>query len=441
MCLIFLCVISCRKENGISSSNDLQLTPYLKTVNNFLQDSLTRNDYADIDVSNAVLSRFDNGKINFLRVPFKSKSAETNFVMLQTDSLGNYMNGSIISVTKLKSNSEVHGFNGKINTSFLNGQKIKEVEVINGSTINPVSQRMLPAPSESVTGYDNYGYTSFDLMSLFDQFYYYSSGSGGTYLPVGSGGGDGGSSAGTYYGYYTQVSGGGGGGSTIHEIEFDHSESEPAENISKIFNCFNNISNAGATYSLKLCSDVPDNASPYSGFDNRLHPGHTFLILTKTNGTQSITKAFGFYPNSGYKSIFFEPVSGKIVNDADHEINASIEINNLTQSNFNSIKSKAIADATKSYDLDDFNCSDFALDVFNVIRPTNPIILTPFVGVIVLSSPPIVVTKTINNSPQMLFSNLSTTLEQYGMHPDANTTVQLNFQGTYHAPYTTGGCN
>lgn len=253
--------------------------------------------------------------------------------------------------------------------------------------------------------------------------------------------GGGTSSVNTYAGHYIDVNysyGGGGGNSGVSEVELDNSESATAEDISKIFNCFSNISDAGATYSLKVCSDIPDNNNSYTGFDDHLSPGHTFLVLTKTNGLQSVTKAFGFYPSTGYKSLTFLPVNEKIVNDANHEINASLEMKNLTQNDFNLIKTKAIADALKKYDLDNFNCSDYALGIFNTVRPTNPITITPFVVFFTLYSPPITYTATIKNTPQMLFKKLADIAEE-GTGEAANVRISINHD--YRSLATTGGCN
>ncbi|MGI8950768.1 MAG: hypothetical protein ACR2FN_04185 [Chitinophagaceae bacterium] len=339
ICLAFLCIVSCRKENSISLPNNAQLTPYLKTVNSYLQDSLLKNDYADIDLFNAVLSRFDNGKTNFLRVPFKSKPAETNFIMLQTDSLGNYINGSIINVIQEKQNERSAGFTGEIEKSFLDGKNFKDTKIVNGNAVNNI-KLVMEGPPTTTTDYS--GYTSFDLMNITDQFYYYSSGLGG-YVPVGSGGG-GGTSADNYYSYYTPISGS---GKDVSLLEFDSYVNEPAEDINKIFNCFNSIPDAGATYSLTLCSDIPNNYDLNTSFVNSPHvgyPGHTFLILTKTNGNTSVTKAFGFYPTMSWSSLLnlvnLPPVPSKIVNNSEHEINASITMN-ITQSDFNVIKIKS----------------------------------------------------------------------------------------------------
>ena len=138
--------------------------------------------------------------------------------------------------------------------------------------------------------------------------------------------------------------------------------------LAKYFNCFNNISDNGATYTIKLCTDLPSNDDPDKLIVG-LTPGHTYLTIKKTNGSQSVTQSFGFYPESGPLSVFGGPVASEVNDDGDHEYNASIIIG-MTQSQFNSVKSLALSYASSNYDLNDFNCADFALDIFNSIRTT-----------------------------------------------------------------------
>lgn len=122
--------------------------------------------------------------------------------------------------------------------------------------------------------------------------------------------------------------GGSGGSYEIYlDILFDYSNSVPAIDLQKYFNCFDRIPDNGATYSIKLCADLPDNSNPDIVVVG-VTPGHAFLTITKTNGSQSVTQSFGFYPQSGPLSIFAGAVGSKIVDDGkagfEHEVNASI---------------------------------------------------------------------------------------------------------------------
>jgi hypothetical protein len=156
--------------------------------------------------------------------------------------------------------------------------------------------------------------------------------------------------------------------------------SGPAIDLTQLFNCFNQIPDNGAFYSIKIYADVPVNDHPYFLTDGGFNPGHSFISLTKTNGSQSITQSFGFYPINGRKSVSMLPGDSKIVNNAGHEYDASMEMT-ISASDFNIAKTKAksLAD-TKQYDLDGYNCTDFAVDVFNSVRPNDPIIVPDWFG-------------------------------------------------------------
>ncbi|MCU0323043.1 MAG: hypothetical protein MUE72_11540, partial [Chitinophagaceae bacterium] len=94
-------------------------------------------------------------------------------------------------------------------------------------------------------------------------------------------------------------------------------------------------------------------------------PGHAFLTLTKTNGGQSVTKSFGFYPMNGPKSLVSQTSSSKIVNDSGHEFDASLIVNNLSSSQFNLLMQQSIINAYSLYGLQSYNCTDFAIETIN----------------------------------------------------------------------------
>lgn len=231
-------------------------------------------------------------------------------------------------------------------------------------------------------------------------------------------------------------SGGGGmGGGTEQQdilvVEFENFTDAPGEDITKIFNCFDEVSDYGASYSIKLCSDVPINRFPTAASNLSLSVGHTFLVVTKSNGNQSVTKAFGFYPKS---SLPIGDVPSKIQNDGNgvREINASIEMPNITQQQFDIIKNKAINLASLDYAINTNNCSNYAIDVFNSIRPSNSIQVAPL---------PVNIGNTnffVNKSPQMLYSTLNQM--KATNHPEANN-IKIDLSGQTKSPLTTGGCN
>ncbi len=207
--------------------------------------------------------------------------------------------------------------------------------------------------------------------------------------------------------------------------------SGPAIDLNKYFKCFDNIPDAGATYSVKLCADIPDNSYVDNLFVGTT-PGHVFLTITKTNGTQSVTQSFGFYPKIAWLSISMAAVASKIVDDRGHEYNASITMDNISQLDFLSIKNLSLSLANSmSYDLDNYNCTNYALDIFNFIRPTNKLNVPDWI-------------------PQYYdpFTNRWVNGDNYHQTPNGlykllnsmnnNSSVQI---GTFAAPISHGPCN
>lgn len=73
-------------------------------------------------------------------------------------------------------------------------------------------------------------------------------------------------------------------------------------------------------------------------------------------------------------------VTSKIVDDGrngdEHKINASITMSNVSQSGFESLKTVALGlAAEKDYNLNGYNCTNYALEVFNSVRNINNYII------------------------------------------------------------------
>jgi hypothetical protein len=223
---------------------------------------------------------------------------------------------------------------------------------------------------------------------------------------------------------YLPPEGIGGGGNALEILEFEDNdwESKPAADIVKIFNCFDLVpSNSATTYEMTLNADIPANTDENVPVTLNGNPGHAFLTITKTNGTQSITQAFGFYPASGPKSLTLDNVSSKIVLDNNHEINASLKMN-IHNVAFELIKQHAIYLATQNYNLETNNCAHFAIDLFNIPRLGMDITVPTFVTTIpgIQFTPTIVATMT--KSPQALFAKLNN-MKTTGHAEAANITI------------------
>jgi hypothetical protein len=231
-----------------------------------------------------------------------------------------------------------------------------------------------------------------------------------------------------------------GGGGTYSNITLDvELSSGPIVNVTKLFKCFTYVSSTGATYTVKLCSDIPINSMPTSSANPfGSSPGHTFLTLTAQNGTTSVTRSFGFYPSTSSSG----SVTSVIKDDFNHEYNASISMN-ITASQFNQLQQNATNLTNNQYNVCTYNCTNYALSLFNGLR-TNPITVNPLIvamGYPDNSWPPVapaVEDIEVANSPQMLFVALQNMKNAGG--PDA-AKIQIDQSGDLRSPLSNGICN
>lgn len=147
--------------------------------------------------------------------------------------------------------------------------------------------------------------------------------------------------------------------------------------INKMMKCFGNISDIGATYKIQLCVAIADINNPATMWKPIKNVGHAFLTFTKTNGNQSISQSIGFYPATAVKSLSFGLTASTILNDGfsgeEHGYNASLTLQDLSKNDFNTVIGQAITLGTHDYDLNDFNCANFAVYSINSIRGSSPI--------------------------------------------------------------------
>ena len=73
---------------------------------------------------------------------------------------------------------------------------------------------------------------------------------------------------------------------------------------------------------------------------------------------------FGFYPNSAWKTAGAGNVGSKIVDNAGHEYNARYTIS-VTPQQLQAALNTLLASSSRDYNISQFNCTDFALAVFN----------------------------------------------------------------------------
>ena len=391
-------LFSCKKEITPNADN----SSLLIIIKSQLKDSISANAFQQLDFNNAVISKNEQNDLSILRITFKNKSIATDFLLLKIEKNQFFSMGKIININKDQTDRSPKAllrFNGHINIFSLDRNHITAsaitngyIEAFNTTVKNNISKEAvveIPLMPDVVI-ICNYppsggGYSFSDLYNLQNML----SGGGSSGGSGSSGGFDGGYGSNGGGGYYypskptnNAVENGGnygGGGGVIPKnntsvlIDYEPVEILPAIDLKKYLNCFSNIPDAGATCTIKILADIPVDKDPNAFFDWKNNsPGHTFLQITKVNGSQTVQQNIGFYPTINWKNVLTTaPVDGKIVDNKGHEFNSSLTMD-LTPEKFQHVLThiQYLANFIK-YDIDEYNCTDFALDVFNYQRGGN----------------------------------------------------------------------
>lgn len=395
-------VISCQKEMNTSD----ELT-YLEQVKINVKDSLASNDFSSLDFSRTIRTEIDEQYL--LRVSQKGKPLANDFVLLETDKRGAILRGLIIHMERTPLlNEDPSKYNGVISASSLRRNTAINSKIVNGFiTAFPSStnQRSLVVPRPKnelpdvvVTCYiTSRGISFSDWISLQSLFGGISgiydnldgTSTGGDY---GGGGGSSGSSG--------PVAGGGGG-----SIEIDYEPDDiPAIDITKYLKCFASIPDNGAECSIEILADIPVDKDPQMFFNySNGSPGHVFLQIKKSNGGKSVSQNIGFYPNQGWKTLLNPtPINSKCVDNQGHEYNAGLKRNMTPTQLKGLLANMEYAAKNKQYDIDDYNCTDFALEIFNSISGNKTLII-PKYNIPLGTSPA--------NTPQGLYQKLKSMKE------------------------------
>ncbi|HVU57991.1 MAG TPA: hypothetical protein VHD83_23180 [Puia sp.] len=192
------------------------------------------------------------------------------------------------------------------------------------------------------------------------------------YTPDGAAGGSGG--GGSYGGI---VSGGSGNASGNIHVNLAaspviYSPTRIITDIRDYLKCFQNT--PGATFQVTVCVDEPspgsrnpwviklDDGASGSGATSA---GHTYLVLTENMpGGWSITRNVGFYPSKGVWPLS-DPVPGVLNNDETSPFNIAAQYN-ISNTLFFAMLQYIIGSADSYYQVNTFNCTNFALDALDV---------------------------------------------------------------------------
>ena len=357
---VSLLLFSCRKHT-------VSTDPAAETMRTILQTQISEKDLGAVDFSSVRTAKLPNGHTVYLAVMQKEN------IILDVDGKGSFVKGNIYSVSG--SVSKVKGapkFSGVFTRSSLQrGQTVhysidngivKELHTFTGVSVNSIGggQRLnyecadctLPEVVVS-SSYSSGGISWSTWMSLLAMF-----------------------DIGTQYDYlaydFSGGGGGGGGGGSAPQAPVIIIDQENAENKEKMepkkyTDCFAAVpDNSTTLYTVTISSDLPTDGHPeifYNWSDGS--PGHAFIELNKSTPYGGVSQGFGFYPKSSYKLVTLDNINlpSKIVDDGGHEYQARYTIS-VTAAQFQAAIN-AVNSARDSYNVGLYNCTDFALDVFN----------------------------------------------------------------------------
>lgn len=406
---------------------------YRTNLENSLMDSLPAVSFNQLAFDQFKTIRSARG-LYYARVPFRGVSIGKKFYHLRTDSLGHVINGKLVDLSELKitpgTKTQKATIDGRVHKSNLSGQN-EVIELIKSGKIQkkmtsaslrgggggggeddpeepePIGEQTLPEFVLVCTPDNSSSWMLLDEPEInwdFPEMDYA-----------------------RYYEIEPTTE-------TITEsyVDVEVQAVPPGKvDILKLLKCFDNISNYGGnvTFKIKINADVPINSLPGAWINSSLSPGHTFITLTKSNGTETISQSFGFYPGeSGSEST--------IRNNEEREINASLEMN-LSEEQFGTVITTAGTYAGTTYNVITNNCTDYALAVINSVRSqtltTDPL---PVWGWDLTSGN--ILPETVNNSPQSLYAKLKDMKNAGGSEASQ---INIDDSSSSHAPESHGECN
>jgi len=434
---------ACRKQ-PIDPAIHIQMPPaYLTTVQDWLLQNIATDAYANIDFTNFRLSKQKNHW--YLRFALKNKPLYTDYLLLQTDSLGNLGAGKFIHLEKTTSPPGV--YNGSISIISLDHKTNLQSAITNGYVqawhpqlfLTTAKAESFPVPYDAlpeviVTAYipsaNQIGISYSDYVSLESMF---AEGMDGNSAGSGVAAG-GGTAYNSGYTIYSPVNAGtNSNGQNIDQditVSVDDSAYRPAIDLAAWLKCFTDIPDAGASSSITLLGDLPEESDPSVNLNIFTgNTGHCFLQLQKTNGTQSVKQIIGFTAQSAGKAILNADafVPGKTVDNAGHKYNCAITMY-LTAAGFNTVIEKMKSLSDMPYSIVYYDCLDYGLEVFNSVRPDDPLVITKLFD------------------PNASFSNIANgpklyTLLQEMIDNGSPEAPYITLSGSRYAGVSHGACN
>lgn len=137
-------------------------------------------------------------------------------------------------------------------------------------------------------------------------------------------------------------------------------------NLQERLKCFNSVpNNASTKYKVTLHVDK-------SAYNQAI--GHAFITLEKSNGNQVRRISYGLYPNTGNALIIgiSMPIIGAIGDESgdperESDVRYTLDVNEAI---FKNVMTASVP-SLLIYDLNDYNCTNYAIEMFNLVLPVH----------------------------------------------------------------------
>ena len=369
MLLLSVSLLCCKKQSEVTdSSSDLKAEVYA-----LLKDSMSVSDFNHLHWSAATVTSVQDDDVSLLRIPISLQPNCSEFVLILLRAERVVSNSRIIKLIMNSNGDKLSpGFNGKIEISTLRRTPLMKSRVINGYFENDVRvlspamnsrEESLASPPNVINTFEPYKANTSVWMDWFSL-----TGTAQVRKAV------------SYINVTAEPNSGAGGGGLNYEEPLVIDFEPPAESlkpieIEKFLKCFNDLPDAGAICSIEILADIPVDTNPNLLFDWTIgSPGHVFLQIKKTSGNKTVTQNIGFYPVTGWKTMITPaPVNGMFVDNGKHEFNAGCK-QDISPDDFKkTLDHISYLARFIKYDIDEYNCTDFALSVYNIIRISDPL--------------------------------------------------------------------
>jgi hypothetical protein len=147
--------------------------------------------------------------------------------------------------------------------------------------------------------------------------------------------------------------------------------------INNYLNQFNTIPDSASECAITIMVDLPadDDYGKYF-HSGKGYIGHVFIALSKSLPIKTIIEYIGFYPQNPIRGLLSNiPVPPKFKDNQLHGYDASLKMDLRPESLRLVIQEIKELARYAQYSINNYNCTDFSLQVINTIRGVNPLII------------------------------------------------------------------